>query len=247
MIRFAVVQHTYSEFLGQIERQLERRNIAFHYFRPFVGQDLPTNAGQYDALFLLGGKVPVTDREAAPWVDKELELIGRFRQAGRPVVGIGFGGMLVALAAGAEGSAEPYHQGYWTTGHATEAGRDDALAQAVAGRRLLVLVNGSVRLPAGLAPLVVDDQDRWLAIRPDAFTYGMLFRPELKPGIMEDMVMEAGHGVPDNIDELLATARAEWPAMQETADRVLAALVKELDLMTERRKPPIIPIEVSDG
>lgn len=246
MIRFAVVQHTYSEFLGRIESQLEQRNIAFHYIRPFVGQALPASPGQYDALFLLGGKVPVTDRRSAPWVDKELELIARFRQAQRPVVGIGFGGLLVAVAAGAEPLAEPFHRAGWVTGRATEAARCDALAQAVDGRRLLVLVNGGARLAAGLVPIVTDEHGEWLAVRPDPLTYGMLFRPELKPGMIEDMVMEAGRDVPDHIGELLATARREWAAMQETADRVLVALVKELDLMSERRKPPVIPIEVSD-
>ncbi len=246
MIRFAVVQHSYSEFLGQIELQLERRNIAFHYFRPFVGQALPASAGQYDALFLLGGKAPLTDRAASPWLEEELALIERFRRAQRPVVGIGFGGLLVAVAAGAEPLAVPLHRAVWTTARATVAGREDALAQAVDGRSLLVLVNGGAQLPAGLEPIVVSTEGEWLAIRPDPLTYGMLFRPELKPGMIEDMVMEANREMPEHIGEVIAQARREWPAMQETADRVLVALVKELDLMTERRKSPVIPIEVSD-
>ena len=38
MQNYCVVQHTYSEFLGLIERQLEKRDIGFSYYRPFVGQ-----------------------------------------------------------------------------------------------------------------------------------------------------------------------------------------------------------------
>lgn len=249
MIRFAVVQHTYSEFLGLIEQQLERRNIAFYYFRPFIGQALPAPGvavGQYDALFLLGGKVPLTDRAAVPWLDEELALIERFRRAGRPIVGIGFGGLLVAVAAGAVPLAEPRFRAVWTIGRATAVGRDDPLAQAVDGRALPVLVSGGAQLPAGLTPIVVDEAGDWLAIRPDPYTYGLLFRPEIKPGIIEDMIMEAGREMPEEIDGLLAQARAQWSVWQQTAERVLVALVEALDLMTERRKPSIIPIEVLD-
>lgn len=35
MKHFAVVQHSYSEFLGIVESQLEKRDIGFSYFRVF--------------------------------------------------------------------------------------------------------------------------------------------------------------------------------------------------------------------
>lgn len=245
MKRFAVVQHTYSEFLGLIENQLEKRDIGFHYFRPFVGQELPGSAAQYDALFLLGGRTPIADRKANPWVDDEIRLIEIFRQAQRPVVGLGFGALLIAAHTGAQSLAEPFHQAYWTLAHKTAAGAGDALAEAVHGRRVLVMYNGAAALPAGVEPLLVDDDGRWLAIRPDKLTYGLLFRPELKPGMIEDMIMEAKRHTPDNIGELLAQARAEWAGMQALTEQVIVALVTELDLMTERRKMPVFNLEIA--
>ncbi len=245
MKRFAVVQHTYSEFLGLIERQLEKRDIGFFYFRPFVGQELPATAAQLDALFLLGGRAPITDRKAMPWLDDELRLIDIFRQAQRPIVGIGMGALLVAQHAGGTATAQPFHQAYWTTAQITDAGKGDALAEAVDGRRVLVMYNGAVSLPPSIKPLLVDAQGQWLAIRPEKNTYGILFRPELKPGMIEDMVMEAKRIVPDHIGELLTTARTEWNEMQTTTDRVVVALVKELDLMTERRKMPVFQLQVA--
>ncbi|MHB8258302.1 MAG: GMP synthase [Acidiferrobacterales bacterium] len=247
MKQFVVVQHTYSEFLGTIENQLEKRDIGFIYFRPFVGQDLPGSAGQFDALFLLGGSHPTADREACPWVDDELRLIGVFRQVRRPIVAFGFGALLLAEHEGARISATPLHTGYWTTGHRTAAGSGDALAEAVDGRRLLVLYNGSAALPAGMEPIVVDDDGNWLAFRPQKESYGMLFRPEIKPGMIEDMIMEAKRPVPDNIGDLLAEARREWQGMEETKDRVIVALVKELDLMRERHKMPVFRLNVPDN
>ncbi|MHB1951380.1 MAG: type 1 glutamine amidotransferase [Acidiferrobacteraceae bacterium] len=246
MKRFAVVQHTYSEFLGLIENQLEKRDIGFHYLRPFVGQQLPSSAGQFDALFLLGGKVPATDRRAVPWADDEIALIAAFRDARRPVVGFGFGAQMVVAQAGGVIRGDPFHQAYWTTAHKTPAGASDAVGEAVDGRRVLVLYNGSADLPAGIEPLVVDDEGRWLLARTDPLSYAVLFRPELKPGMIEDMVMEAKRITPPNITALLEEARSQWAATQATTDRFVVALAKELDLMTERRKTPVFSINVSE-
>jgi GMP synthase-like glutamine amidotransferase len=192
MKHFLVVQHTYSEFLGLIETRLEQRDIGFTYVRPFTGQSLPGTALQHDALWLLGGAYPVTDTERQPWIDDELRLIALFQRARRPVVGLGFGGLLLARAAGGTARTEPAHSAYWSRALATEAGRDDPLAQAVDGRRVLVLYNGAVDLPEGVPPLVVDEQGRWIAARPGEAAYALLFRPELKPGMLEDMIMEEG-------------------------------------------------------
>jgi GMP synthase (glutamine-hydrolysing) len=244
MKHYAVIQHSYSEFLGLIEAQLEKRAIGFSYFRPFVGQPLPGSVLQFDGLFVLAGAWPATDRAHCPWIDEELRLIGLFRNAERPVVGIGLGGLLVAQTAGAAPSETPFHCAYWTTARATPAGRDDALARAVDGRRVLVMANGSASLPEGLEAIVTDEEGRWIAVRPDRFTYGLLFRPELKPGMIEDIIMEAKREVPEDIDALLATARMEWHGTQETTERVIVALVQELDLMQERRKPPVFRLKI---
>ena len=84
----------------------------------------------------------------------------------------------------------------------------------------------------------------WLAIRPDENTYGLLFRPEMKPGMLEDIIMEDGHNPPPNIGELLGEARMNWGEMQEVTDKVVVALVSELGLMRERRKTPIFSLKV---
>lgn len=244
MKRFLVVQHTYSEFLGTIERQLETRDIGFIYQRPFTGQDLAGSALNFDALWLLGGAHPVTDRNACPWLGDELRLIGVFKQARRPVVGIGFGGLLVAMQEGGLAHAEPEHIAYWTIARKTDAGRDDPLAQAVDGKKVLVMYNGRVDLPQGLEPIVADERGNWLAIKPHDLAYGMLFRPELKPGMLEDMIMEEGRPLPDNIGELLAEARMNWKEMQAVTAEVAAALVTGLDLMRERRKMPIFALNL---
>jgi len=246
MKNYAVIQHNYSEFLGQIERQLEIRDIGFSYFRPFVGQDLPGSAIHFDALFVLGGSCLVNDEEHASWIESEKRVIRLFQGSRRPIVGIGFGALLLAENAGAKLVDEPFHNAYWTSAHITEDGKSDPLAKAVDGKRVLVFTNGNAELPENIKPLLVDDNGNWIAIRPDAMSYGLLFRPELKPGMIEDMIMEAGRETPDNIGELLATARAEWVETQKTTDQIIMALVKSLELMKERHKAPVFKLNVEE-
>lgn len=247
MKQFLVVQHTYSEFLGGIEKQLENRGIGFNYFRPFTGQSLPASALQYDALWLLGGAYPVTDHEHCPWLGDELKLIAAFRRARRPMVGFGAGGLLVAQACGGIAHAEPAQRAYWTTARKTDAGCDDPVATAVDGKKVLVMVNGRVDPPSGLEPILTDEAGDWIAIRDGELAYGILFRPELKPGMLEDMIMEEGRPLPDHIGEVLDQARTEWSESQRTTDLVVVALVAALDLMRERRKMPVFMLNPVKG
>ncbi len=244
MKNYLVVQHTYSDFLGLIENQLQQRDIGFSYNRPFIGDALPGSAGQFDGLFLLGGAWPTVDEAHNAHVAEEIKLIQMFQKAGRPVIGLGMGGLLVAQAAGGTGSLTPGHTAGFVTAHKTPAGAGDELAEAMDGRQVLVLYNGSVALAEGLEPILVDDDGNWLAVRPDASTYGILFRPELKPGMLEDIIMEDNHNPPENIGELLGEARMQWQNMQETTDLTVVALVKEADLMHERRKMPVFSLKV---
>lgn len=246
MKRFMLVQHSYSEFLGMVEKQLESRNIGFQYQRPFLGNELPTSASQYDALWLLGGAYPANDELACPWLPQERQLIANFQKMRRPIIGIGFGALLLVERAGGEISDEPYFNTYWTTCHKTSFGADDTLACAVDGQRMLVMLNGSATLPVGMEPLVVDDEGRWLAVRLDDLSYAMLFRPEIKPGMIEDMIMEDNRPLPDNIGDLLIEARKNWVTGQQTSANICYALVGALDLMTERRKMPVFNLNVVD-
>ncbi len=243
MKHFIAVQHSYSEFLGTMEKQLEDRGIGFTYFRPVTGQSLPASALQFDAMWLLGGAYAPADREHTPWLDEELRLLRSFERARRPIVGLGFGALLIAQAAGGEPAADQAPYAYWTRAHITAAGAADPVAQAMDGRKVLVAASGRVSLPAHVEPLAIDDAGEWIAFR-HVDSYGLLCRPELTPGMIEDTIMEQDRPTPDDIGEVLEQARALWPEFRETGDRVVAALVAELNLMQERYKPPVFKLNV---
>ena len=119
---------------------------------------------------------------------------------------------------------------------------DEPGAEAIDGRRVLVMANGRAELGAGLEPVAADEDGRWLAFRTGELGYGLLFRPELKPGMLEDMVMEDERPLPEDIGALIEAAREQWPEMQQTAERVAAALVRALGLMDERPKAPVFRV-----
>jgi putative intracellular protease/amidase len=236
--RFLAVQHSYSEFFGALEPQWEARDIGFAYVRTIAGQDVAGTPSQYDALWLLGSAYPVADRERCPWVDDEIRLLRAFERAQRPVVGLGDGALVLAAAHGAALRGEPEHDARFVRARALDA--EDPVAQAVDGRRVLVMAHGGAELADGLQPVAADEAGRWIAYRSrGGLSYGLLFRPELKPGMLEDMVMEEDRPMPENIGALIETAREEWAELQETSARTAAALVAALALMDERRKMPV--------
>jgi len=243
--RFLAVQHSFSEFFGVLEPQWEARDIGFSYVRPVAGQDVAGTPGQFDALWLLGAAHPVADRGRCPWVDDEIRLVRAFERARRPVVGLGDGALVLAAAHGAILHADPEHDARIARARALAA--DDPVAQAVDGRNLLVMSHGRADLPSGpetaLRPVVADEDGRWLAFRAGPLSYGLLFRPELKPGMLEDMVMEEGREVPEDIGALIESVRQQWEDLQETSAKVVAALVAALELMDERHKMPVFRLQ----
>lgn len=244
MKRFAVVQHSYSEFLGLIETQLEKRDIGFIYFRPFLGSELPGSGLQFDALFLLGGPMSPLDRAELSWLDDETRVIGAFRQAKRPIIGIGLGAMMMADYEGARIEATPRINAYWTRARKTAAGEGDPLAEAVDGEEVLVWAPGAATLPSGLEPILVDEAGNWIAFRPEPESVGMLFRPEMKPGMIEDIMMEEDRETPANVLDLMERMRARWADMQRLTDKIVVALVTSSHLMQERHKPPVFSLKV---
>ena len=97
-----VIQHTSADYLGLMEDHLEGRRIRFRYFRPFTEQGtVPQPTDYCDGLVLLGGgpwgSAGVRD---VPTLSSEIELCRNMLDQGKPVLGIGLGSQILAIAAG---------------------------------------------------------------------------------------------------------------------------------------------------
>lgn len=242
MKRFLVIQHSHSEFLGSFERLLEDRHIGFTYCRPFIGDHLPATAIQYDALMLLGGCARLDEPGLEQYRAEVFRVIAAFRRVQRPVVGFGYGALLVAMQCGGRAAdCETWHASF-VRARALGGG---ALAGAMEGEIVLSLHRGQVCLPGSAEVLARDESGDWLIARADPATYALRFRPEVKPGMLEDMVMEGSGDLPDHFADLIADAKVRWSDTESRAQRLFAALVSTLDLMRERPKPSVIPVRVA--
>ena len=121
----AVIQHTSGEYLGLMEDHLEGRRIRFQYFRPFAGgRKLPAADLPADALILLGGGPwGSAGTRDLPTLAEEVELTRARLEEGTPVIGIGLGAQILAIAAGGGSDTADF---VFEAGIATRT-RDDAL------------------------------------------------------------------------------------------------------------------------
>lgn len=92
---------------------------AERFHEPGVEFDFPDPAG-YDAVLVLGAPWSAYAPEVAGWVRPELELMRRADQSGVPVLGICFGGQLLATAHGGLVHKSPFPEIGWRPVHSDE-------------------------------------------------------------------------------------------------------------------------------
>ena len=121
----SVIQHTSAEYLGLMEDHLEGRQIRFKYYRPFVeGNPMPDRDAFGDGLVLLGGgpwgAAGVRD---VPTLADELTVTKSCLMQGKPIIAIGLGATILAMAAGGSVKSAPFT---FSVGEAKRV-KDDAL------------------------------------------------------------------------------------------------------------------------
>jgi len=228
----AVIQHTSGEYLGLMEDHLEGRRIRFQYFRPFAAGKLPAPEIPADALLLLGGG-PWGSAGARdlPTLDKEIELTRLRLEEGTPVIGIGLGAQILAIAAGG-GSRKT--ELVFEVGQATRT-REDALNGFLPETFThVVYMRDFPELPVGAEVLAVDGQDRPAVFRVGDNAYGFTGNPGIKLGMVEDLIMEF-EDVPAGAAAELEKLRALQRRIEDELVRIMTGLVQCTSLMSSPR------------
>jgi GMP synthase-like glutamine amidotransferase len=229
----AVVQHTSGEYLGLMEDHLEGRRIRFQYFRPFAGgRQLPAPDLPADALILLGGGPwGSAGTRDLPTLAEEVDLTRIRLEEGTPVIGIGLGAQILAIAAGGSSETADF---VFETGVATRT-RDDALNGYLpeSFTRVLYMRDRPV-LPAGADVLAVDAAGRPAVFRVGDNAYGFLGNPGIKLGMVEDLIMEFEE-VPVDAAEKLEFLRAEQRKIEDDLVPIMTGLVQCTSLMSSPR------------
>ncbi|MEO8651354.1 MAG: hypothetical protein ABI391_03560 [Hyphomicrobiaceae bacterium] len=233
MKHVSVIQHTQSEWLGQIEDHLEGRGIRFGYSRPFTtGGSIPEATVVGDGLILLGGG-PWSARAAGgrtlPTLDAEVRLARACLMLGKPVIGFGLGSQILALAA--EGGVDPAPL-VLSVGEAARVA-DGALGGLLPARYPnVVYMRDRARPPdyASILSVDADGQPALFQIGPNAF--GFSGHPGVRRAMIEDLVMEFDEAPADaasGLDRLTALG----PAIDDALVPIMAGLIAATGWMAD--------------
>ena len=224
-----VVQHTSAEFLGLIEDHLEGRNLRFHYCRPFTGKaPLPKPEALDDGLVLLGGGPwGSAGTRDVPTLAQEVELTRAALALGKPVLGIGLGAQILALAAG--GRTE-------STGLEFSVGRakrttDKALGGYLPAEYPLAIYMRDWPVPPAAAEVLArDGRGRAVLWQVGTNALGFAGHPGMKVAMAEDLIMEFEE-TPTDIEVGLAQLRLVQRSIDDTLVPLMTGLVKSMGWM----------------
>lgn len=229
-----VIQHTSADYLGLMEDHLEGRRISFRYFRPFTEQGtVPQPGDACDGLILLGGGPwGSAGGRDVPTLSSEIELCRNMLDQGKPVLGVGLGAQILAIAGG--GGSEPasleFSLGY---AHRLE---DDALAGFLPRRFPNVIYMRDRPLPPPRAKILAeDDSGRPAVFQLGSNALGFTGHPGFKTAMAEDLIMEFEEA-PENPASKLGVLQVMVREIEDSLVPIMTGIIKVTGLMQTRRR-----------
>jgi GMP synthase-like glutamine amidotransferase len=235
-----VVQHTSAEFLGLIEDHLEGRGVRFHYSRPFTSEGtLPLAGSLRDGLVLLGGGPwGSAGTRDLPTLAAEVELARAVLARGWPLVGIGLGAQVVAIAAGGESRAAPLA---FTVSRARRVHAGALGGYLPAEYPLAVYGRDRADAPPGAVILAEDPEGHPALWQLGERTFGFSGHPGLKVAMVEDLIMEFEES-PQDIEPALGQLRAAQRALEDALVPIMTGLVQAAGWMDPVKGLGSIPV-----
>jgi GMP synthase-like glutamine amidotransferase len=232
-----ILQHTSADYLGLMEDHLEGRRIRFSYFRPFTEQgSIPQAGDACDALFLLGGGPwGSAGGRDVPTLQQEVQLTRYMLDQGKPVIGIGLGAQILAIAAGggSERSALEFRVGY------AQCVDDGALGGFMPERFPYVsYMRDRPVLPENAKVLALDESGRPAVFQLGTNSLGFIGHPGFKTAMAEDLIMEFEES-PENPAPLLQQLQLMMREIEDALVPIMTGIIKVTGLMQIRRRIPL--------
>jgi len=232
-----ILQHTSADYLGLMEDHLEGRRIRFRYFRPFTEQGTIPQAGDVsDGLFLMGGGPwGSAGGRNLPTLEQEVLLTRGMLDQGKPVIGIGLGAQILAIAAGggSQRAALEFEVGY---------------AKRVVGDALggfmpeqfphISYMRDRPILPADAKVLAQDEASRPAVFQVGQNSLGFVGHPGFKTAMAEDLIMEFEES-PENPAPLLENLQLMMREVEDALVPIMTGIIKITGLMQTRRRIPL--------
>ncbi len=229
-----IVQHTSADYLGLMEDHLEGRRIRFQYFRPFTERGaIPHSGDTCDGLVLLGGGPwGSAGGRDVPTLDAETKLTRAALDQGQPVIGIGLGSQILAIAAGGGSVSSPLR---FEISEVTRIA-DDALNGVMPERfPLVTYMRDRPVLPDQATVLAVDEQGRPAVFQIGENALGFCGHPGFKPAMAEDLIMEFAEAPDDPIPQL-EKFRVRVREIEDALVPIMTGIIQITYLMQSRRR-----------
>lgn len=219
-----VFQHTSAEYLGLIEDHLEGRNIRFRYCRPFAGKNpFPKPEGLLDGLIVLGGGPwGSAGGRNVPTLEQEVSLVKACLQQEKPVIGIGLGAQILALATGGRSESTPLE---FTVGAARRTREGALYGYLPAEYPLAIYMRDWAVPPSSAEILAVDERDRPVLWQVGNLALGFAGHPGLKLAMVEDLVMEF-EDAPPEVGPALNRLRAVQRALEDALVPIMTGVIR---------------------
>jgi GMP synthase-like glutamine amidotransferase len=218
-----VLQHTSAEYLGLIEDHLEGRNIRFRYCRPFTGSvALPKpEAIEHGLIVLGGGPWGSAGTRNVPTLAEEVSLAAKCLAKGLPVIAIGLGAQILALAAGGRAESAALE---FSVGKARRVSEKALGGYLPAEYPLAVYMRDWPVPPAAAEILAVDERDRPALWQLGERALAFAGHPGLKVAMVEDLVMEFEEG-PAEVGAALDRLRAAQRSIEDALVPIMAGVI----------------------
>lgn len=178
-MRVAIVENMDSTHHGQVGVALHEAGALIDVIRPFRGDALPRGPDGHDALVVLGGEQSALDDASHPYLPHLADLMRRFTETGRAVLGICLGAQILARGLGAANSLGTAQEFGWQEVALTEAAQGDpVLSRAAPVFRSFQWHSDSFTLPPGTVHLAASAVAPVQAFRAGRATYGVQFHFE---------------------------------------------------------------------
>lgn len=187
-MRVLVVENTNNTDHGQMGVALREAGAAIDLVKAFLGEPLPADHSEHDAIVVFGGEQNARDDEKHPYLPRLADLMRSFGEVDKAVLGICLGSQVLARAYGAENLIGAAPEFGWQKITPTDEGRSDPLLAAIGEEEDFLSFqwhDDTFTLPPGAVHLAENGAARHQAFRVGRAVYGTQFHFEAHRGVVD--------------------------------------------------------------